>query len=61
MASSQLTAPLKTHRLTPLKTQPPAPQDSATYVECGPGSWRPIGLVIERVLTRLSVDIRDAS
>ena len=60
MAGSQSTAPLKTPRNTP-NAEPPAPQDAANYVKAGPGSWQPLGLVIERVLARLPVDIGDAS
>ena len=35
-------------------TEPTSPQDTADYVKAGPGTWQPLGLVIQRVISRLS-------
>ena len=38
------------------ETEPPAPQDSPEYMRTGPGSWQPLGLVLQRTIGRLHVD-----
>jgi hypothetical protein len=55
-------------RLSPLSdtttstsTEPAKPQDTAEYIQAGPGSWQPLGLVIERVIAQLPFDMGGAA
>ena len=36
--------------------EPPAPNEREGYVRRGPGSWQPLGLVIQRVIGRIVVE-----
>ena len=46
---------------TDTTTEPPKPRGTAEYIQAGPGSLQPLGLVLERVVAQLPFDMGGAA